>query len=84
MENNLCFQGNGITGFLNPGEYFFPFSFPLPSTIPSSFEHEFGHVRFYKIPFFSVLLDTRQVLNKLHDWSKGLLPLTEGFSNIIG
>jgi hypothetical protein len=27
------------------GDYFFPFSFPLPHSIPSSFAHEFGNVR---------------------------------------
>jgi hypothetical protein len=39
---------------LNAGEHFFPFSFPLPATIPSSFSHEHGNVKYVlKVPFLS-------------------------------
>lgn len=31
---------------LRPGEFSFPFAFPLPTTIPSSFQHDLGSVKY--------------------------------------
>lgn len=31
---------------LAPGQHLFPFSFPLPLSLPSSFESQYGHVRY--------------------------------------
>lgn len=31
---------------LPPGEHVYPFTFSLPQNLPSSFEHDFGHVRY--------------------------------------
>lgn len=31
---------------LEPGEYSFPFNFPLPRNLPTSFEHKTGYIRY--------------------------------------
>lgn len=38
--------GSGSTITLLPGEYVYPFSCAIPSTAPSSFEGELGHIRY--------------------------------------
>lgn len=41
---SLCFSGNEIE--IQAGEHKFPFTCTLPENLPSSFESDFGHVRY--------------------------------------
>ncbi|XP_059473871.1 arrestin domain-containing protein 17-like isoform X2 [Neocloeon triangulifer] len=46
FENKFVAFGGGGDQTLNPGEHMYPFNYVLPINLPSSFEGEFGHVRY--------------------------------------
>ena len=48
FNSQQCVMGDGHEFSLPPGESSYPFSFQLPTTIPSSFEHSIGRV-WYKV-----------------------------------
>ena len=46
FESRVYVFGNGSDSQLGVGEHRFPFSFALPPQLPTSFEGEFGSVRY--------------------------------------
>ena len=48
FDSHQYVMGDGREVSLSPGEFSYPFSFLLPTTIPSSFEHDIGRV-WYKV-----------------------------------
>ena len=46
LSNSIIVLGNGKTVQLSQGAHRFPFQLALDSTLPSSYEGTFGHVRY--------------------------------------
>ncbi|XP_065342547.1 arrestin domain-containing protein 17-like isoform X1 [Cloeon dipterum] len=46
FENKFTAYGGGSDQTLTAGEHLFPFSYVLPTNLPSSFEGEHGHIRY--------------------------------------